>query len=116
MCLFFPIVPYLQKLCEESTNSSTKKRQGSENAKKGNAKKESKCSSKLTDQRFHREDEHLLLLQDIGGGKVEDELVRGQFHQDGGANPREMLISTGNLANNWSYDSGAVNWAGSPTD
>ena len=60
---------------EFSSKVSTKKRQGCENAKKGNSKEESKGTSKLADQRLHGEDEHLLVLQDVGGDVVEEELV-----------------------------------------
>ena len=70
---------------EFSSKASTKKRQGCENAKKGNAKEKSKRASKLADQRFHGENEHLLLLQDVGGDKVEYELVGGQLHWRRGA-------------------------------
>ena len=88
-----------KSLTEISGKISTQKREWCENAKEGNSKEKSKGSSKLADQRLQREDEHLILLQDVGGDEVEDELVGGQLQRNVGAHQGEMLVGARNLAN-----------------
>ena len=80
-------------------NTFTKIRQWCENSKEGNPKEKSKCSSKLADQGVDGEDEHLLVLQDVGGDKVEQELVGGQLDWHGGTDQGKMLVGARNLEN-----------------
>ena len=42
---------------------------------------------------------HLLVLQDVGGDKVEQTLVGGQLDWHGGAYQGEVLVGAGNLEN-----------------
>ena len=67
--------------------------------KERDAKEKSKCASNLADQGVQGEDENLLVLQDVGGDKVEDELVGGQLHWRRGPHQGEVLVGAGNLAN-----------------
>ena len=77
---------------EIASNASTK-------LKERDAKEKSKCASNLADQGVQGEDENLLVLQDVGGDKVEQALVGGQLDWHGGAYQGEVLVGAGNLAN-----------------
>ena len=75
---------------EISSNDSTK-------LKERDTKEKSKCASNLADQGVQGEDENLLVLQDVGGDKVEQALVGGQLDWCGGAYQGEVLVGAGNL-------------------
>ena len=90
----------------ESTNASTKKRHRCKKAKKGKSKEEFKGAPKLADQWIHGEDEHLLLLQDVGGEEVEEELVGGQLHLGGGPTREKCWYVQGT----WQIQGIVISW------
>ena len=89
----------LKRFSEILSNASAK-------LKERDAKEKSKCASNLADQGVQGEDENLLVLQDVGGDKVEQALVGGQLDWHGGAYQGEVLVGAGNLA--IEYKSGSL--------